>query len=351
MSRIGRKGYVIVKDQYDDALLEEVRKDLTVKPRQNPEYSIVEAKPYPVFREGPSRLYLPRYYGLQKFGQSTISEFPDLPAQDRLVTNLVLRDYQQPIVDSAMNRLRDVGGGLLDLSTGAGKCLGINTPVMMFDGSVKMVQHVQPGDMLMGDDSTSRTVFSLGRGYDRMYMIIPGRGAQPYAINSGHVLTVKNVNDNSTIDISVGAYLSLPEEVRANLKGFQVPVQFARRCLKSAPWEIGHTLSQGWPAENMHGLDEAIVNDLEYRLGVLGGLIDGAGIFDEGEGCFVVRLQPHLSRKIMYLAQSLGFSVETTSSNIDETCRMKISGDGLEDISCKFQNGCGIALGQPDEKE
>jgi hypothetical protein len=43
---------------------------------------------------------------------------------------------------------------------GCGKCMGINTPIMMFDGTIKMVQDVEEGDLLMGDDSTQRKVLS-----------------------------------------------------------------------------------------------------------------------------------------------------------------------------------------------
>lgn len=37
-----------------------------------------------------------------------------------------------------------------------GKCFGINTPIRMYDGTVKMVQDIKEGDEIMGDDSTKR---------------------------------------------------------------------------------------------------------------------------------------------------------------------------------------------------
>ena len=36
---------------------------------------------------------------------------------------------------------------------GSGKCLGKDTPVMLFDGTVRAVQDIVPGDLLMGPDS------------------------------------------------------------------------------------------------------------------------------------------------------------------------------------------------------
>jgi len=55
-------------------------------------------------------------------------------------------------------------GGILEVPCGRGKCLGKDTPILMYDGSIKMVQDIQIGDLIMGDDSTPRTVLSLARG-------------------------------------------------------------------------------------------------------------------------------------------------------------------------------------------
>lgn len=65
-----------------------------------------------------------------------------------------------------------------------------DTPILMYDGSVKMVQDVQLGDQVMGDDSTPRNVLSLGRGHDQMYDIVPVKGQQ-YTVNSDHMLVLK----------------------------------------------------------------------------------------------------------------------------------------------------------------
>ena len=54
-------------------------------------------------------------------------------------------------------------------SPGVGKCLGKDTPVIMFDGSIKKVQDVIVGDVLMGDDSTPRNVLSTCTGVENLY--------------------------------------------------------------------------------------------------------------------------------------------------------------------------------------
>ena len=51
--------------------------------------------------------------------------------------------------------------------TGSGKCWGHGTRMLMYDGSVKEVQAIEEGDLLMGDDSTPRLVQtgSITRGH------------------------------------------------------------------------------------------------------------------------------------------------------------------------------------------
>ena len=47
--------------------------------------------------------------------------------------------------------------------------LGKDTPILMYDGSIKLVQDVIVGDIIMGDDSTPRNVLTLARGREQMY--------------------------------------------------------------------------------------------------------------------------------------------------------------------------------------
>jgi len=57
-----------------------------------------------------------------------------------------------------------------------GKCFGIDTLVRMSDGSIKKVQDVCVGDLLMGDNSTPRKVLSTVVGKGQMYRIVPNQG-------------------------------------------------------------------------------------------------------------------------------------------------------------------------------
>ena len=69
-----------------------------------------------------------------------------------------------------------VGGGLIDVPCGYGKCLAKDTPVLMYSGIIKKVQNIRVGEVLMGDDSTPRNVLSITSNKETMYRIIDKYG-------------------------------------------------------------------------------------------------------------------------------------------------------------------------------
>lgn len=73
--------------------------------------------------------------------------------------------------------------------TGSG-CHAKDTPIMMADGTIKMVQDVVVGDKLMGDDSKARNVKELFRGHSQMYNIKQVKG-DGYIVNEDHILSLK----------------------------------------------------------------------------------------------------------------------------------------------------------------
>ena len=75
--------------------------------------------------------------------------------------------------------------------SGTGKCHGFDTPIMLHNGTTKMVQDIRVGDLVMGDDSSPRKVLSLGRGEDEMYEVTNIKG-DTYTVNSEHILCLKH---------------------------------------------------------------------------------------------------------------------------------------------------------------
>ena len=70
------------------------------------------------------------------------------------------------------------------------KCLGVNTPVIMFDGSIKMVKDIKINDLIMADDFTSINIVSTSFQNGEMFKVITRTGDY-YVVNSGHNLTFK----------------------------------------------------------------------------------------------------------------------------------------------------------------
>lgn len=68
-------------------------------------------------------------------------------------------------------------------------CLGINTSILMYDGSIKMVQEIEIGDEVMGIDSTKRIVISINSGKSQLYRVIPVKG-DSWICNDKHIMTV-----------------------------------------------------------------------------------------------------------------------------------------------------------------
>ena len=121
---LGYQGYSIFKDTLTVEEQHALRKELTVGayiPK-----SPIQPTPFPIYRESPLKLYVPRYFGLEKWAgiqvESKIS--PGHAISLKFMGDL--RDYQQVIVEKYLKAARNSnsgigGGGLLDVDPGKGK--------------------------------------------------------------------------------------------------------------------------------------------------------------------------------------------------------------------------------------
>lgn len=178
---------------------------------------------------------------------------------------------------------------------GLGKCHGIDTPILMFSGSIKMVQDIKVGEFLMGDDSTPRKVLSLAHGKEELYKIEHVSQNKSYIVNKSHIITLKHnnkkqlynnnykksfivcwfdhnaiklcsksfnyknkdyqeiynkakkffdsINEVNVVDISVENYLNLNKNQQKLLHGFTQSVIFNNKEIPLNPYIIGLWLS------------------------------------------------------------------------------------------------------------
>lgn len=91
---------------------------------------------------------------------------------------------------------------------GHGKCLAKDTPVIMYDGTIKSVQNVKEGEKLMGDDSKPRNVISTCSGRETMYLVKQNYG-DDYVVNESHILSLRLCKDPIIIDKNLKNYFKL----------------------------------------------------------------------------------------------------------------------------------------------
>jgi len=288
-SYVGTKGYTIPKSVLTSADLEFLKKDLFLKPQTpGPSFGPALNDAFPVYRENEKKIYIPRFYGIERYGMPERSELA--PGMDiDLTFPRELRDYQNKIVDIYMNAgaaaprtppaivteegrgarsAKPVGfpAGILEIYCGAGKCLGKDTLILMHDGSIKLVQDVQVGDVLMGDDSTPRNVLTLARGREAMYRVADADNKyqsngiydrEAYIVNESHILSLKasrnyskKYTEGSVHDISVKDYLALPKTIRGLLLGYRARIEYPDKPVTADPYVLGHIINMDYLLHN-----------------------------------------------------------------------------------------------------
>ena len=85
-----------------------------------------------------------------------------------------------------------VGANNINLLRPVGQfgCLAPDTPIIMWDGTIKNANDIIINDKLIGDDGKIRTVLKTTSGIDDMYEIIDKQNRNNFTVNSQHILTL-----------------------------------------------------------------------------------------------------------------------------------------------------------------
>lgn len=236
---------------------------------------------------------------------------------------------------------------------GHGKCLGKNTPVIMYDGSIKMVQNIKVGDAIMGDDSTPRKILSTCTGKETMYKIHQSYG-DDYIVNESHILSLKLIKNpkikykektieviwftkeqknkkifryslfnkaksflktlpkKSIIDINVTEYINKSNEWKKAYKGFKVRLDFIEQNVELDPYILGLWLGGNDKQivnncdliENKHIPNIYKINSKRVRLCLLSGILDAKRYLYNNQ---IIEKSKKLANDILFLIRSLGF--------------------------------------------
>lgn len=337
---LGQKGYSVYKCGISVKEQQYIRDELMVKPYMPK--SPIQQQSFPIYLESPNKLYIPRFFGKQLYGEPDelrISEGDDI----NLEFKGDLREYQNKIVDIYLKEATSSsngGGGLLEVPCGRGKCMSYNTPIIMYDGLIKMVQDIEVGDRLMGDDSTPRNVLSLARGKEMMYDIYSSN-SDKYTVNESHILSLKCIRDYKNYkkgfvyDISVLEYLSDIglHSKEGPLLGYKVGVDFRYKDIEEDPYVVGY---------NSGNIEERELpylykcNTRKIRLELLAGILDVCSIVSDNE--YIVQHNNSMLDDIMYLTRSLGIETRYIIKN-KVISIITISGKGILDIPVRENIG------------
>ena len=114
-------GYGIEKKNNEE-LLNELKEDLTVTPKN---FNTTEKTKFAIYSENNKRVYIPRYYGLQKFGIPKINNLSDGLDCPNLIFNGDLREQQKEPVNNFIEAAKDPlkMGGIISVPCGFGKTI------------------------------------------------------------------------------------------------------------------------------------------------------------------------------------------------------------------------------------
>lgn len=245
-------------------------------------------------------------------------------------------------------------------NSGCGKCLAPETPIIMYDGSIKQAQYIKPNELVMGDNSTPRKVIGVTQGLDIMYKIIQD-GSEDYVVNSKHILSLilsiqfifvkskkpdtyklfwfdqhimqkkvfrgsshnimdivedhkqwliknKKVNEKGdVIDIEIGTYLTMPKRWKQVYKGYksQEITCWNHFATSKDPYQFGYSIDDTLTCIP----DEYKFNDIQVRKKVIKGYLDR---YQTG---YIRHSSLSLFKDLSFLARSLGIRVIDNKNN------------------------------------
>lgn len=173
-----------------------------------------------------------------------------------------LRDYQTECVQRVMQAFeryrqsprKESRSELLVLPTG---CHRAGQGILLYDGSIKQVEDIQIGDLLMGPDSTPRRVLELHRGVDDMVEICPVKG-ESWVVNKRHILSLDRLQDHperpypscqrgGICDVSITSWQQWSKTQQHLHKLYRVGVEFPcqEQSLPLHPYLLGVLLGDG----------------------------------------------------------------------------------------------------------
>jgi superfamily II DNA or RNA helicase len=128
-SYLSKKGFVIKKEFLTLDELNKLKIELRARPLIDSKFvfpgSKVQDNSYPVFIETKNKIYIPKMFGINKFGlpPATLSNYNGKEWNKDIIFNGSLYDRQITPVNTVISACKEKGGGILNAETGSGKSI------------------------------------------------------------------------------------------------------------------------------------------------------------------------------------------------------------------------------------
>jgi superfamily II DNA or RNA helicase len=114
------KGYAIKKSFLNEIQIQGLRSELTMAPKVLDKFQ-KDIQNFPIYMESKTRFYVPRHWGIKKFGKpevDIVSDGLELPETITFSTKFPPYDFQKEIIESFINK---GGNGIISVVCGQGK--------------------------------------------------------------------------------------------------------------------------------------------------------------------------------------------------------------------------------------
>jgi len=124
ITSLNNRGYAIHKTTKNEDIINKIKKELLISPKVfGNAFSVI--KEYPIYLESDTKLYVPKCYGIEKFGYPLNDKLNNGIDCPNLNFNGKLRDIQQAPVDAYIENVIDKKklGGIISVPCGFGKTI------------------------------------------------------------------------------------------------------------------------------------------------------------------------------------------------------------------------------------
>lgn len=173
---------------------------------------------------------------------------PLITYDEKWIDNVFHKDmFTMTLKDYQLNSFKEITKFNKVLILSPTGCHAKGQGILMYDGTIKKVEDIVVGDLLMGDDSTPRKVLTLHRGQQEMRKIIPRKG-NSFIVNKDHILSLRYTSDeNRILNETVNEYENSSNYHKHMYKLYRTKVDFPKQetDLEIDPYFLGVMLGDG----------------------------------------------------------------------------------------------------------